>query len=57
MDDRLNSYFFKTLKRIRVVVMKLDNKLVHGLNKIKKNGENGNGHGNGNGSIQDLLNK
>lgn len=55
MDERLNSYFFKTLKKVRVVVMRVDNKIVRGLNRIKKNGENGNGHGNG--SIQDLLNK
>ncbi len=59
VDERLNNYFFKTLKKVRVVVMRVDNKIVHGLNRIKKNGENGNGHGNGNGngSIRDLLNK
>lgn len=53
LDEKLNNYFFKFLKKTRVIVMKMDNRIVHSLNRIKKNGENGNG----NGSVRDLINQ
>ena len=50
LDQKINHSLFKFLKRIRVIIMKLDNNIVHGLGKLKKNGENSNGNG-----IHDLL--
>ncbi len=38
-DERVNIFLFKFLKRSRVIVMKLDNRLMHYLDKVKKNGE------------------
>ena len=48
-DDYLNSYLSKFLRKTRLLVMKIDNKIVHSLGRLRKNGENGN-------SFQDLLN-
>ena len=52
LDQRLNQYLFKFLKKTRVVVMRMDNKITDSLNRIKRNGENGNGN-----SVKDLINK
>lgn len=45
MDAFVNSLFSKSLRRLRVIVLKLDN-LIHGwLQKVKKASGNGNGNG------------
>lgn len=41
VDSRLNALLFKFLKRMRVIVMKIDNHLMHQLNRVKQNGEFG----------------
>lgn len=51
VDERINSFLFKMLKRMRVVVMKMDNHLARYLDRVKKNGEK-NAH-----SVQELLNE
>ncbi len=48
-DDRLNLFLSKFLRKTRLLVMKIDTRIVHSLGKLKKNGENGN-------LAQDLLN-
>lgn len=48
-DDYLNSYLSKFLRKTRLLVMRVDNKILHSLGKLKKNGGNGN-------SFQDLIN-
>ena len=49
IDDGVNSFSEKTLRKLKVFIMKFDNFVSRLLNKVKKNG-NGNGNGNG-GSI------
>ncbi len=39
LDERLNALLFKFLKRTRVVVMKIDNRLIRHLDRVKKSGE------------------
>ena len=39
IDERINGFLFKFLKRSRVFVLKLDNRLSRHLDRIKKNGE------------------
>jgi hypothetical protein len=39
-DRRINASLFKFLRKVRIVVMKLDNKIVYGLGRLRKNGEN-----------------
>ncbi|MEK9183472.1 MAG: hypothetical protein AAB890_00155 [Patescibacteria group bacterium] len=48
-DDRLNLFLSKFLRKTRLLVMKIDARIVHNLGKLKKNGENGN-------SVRDLIN-
>ena len=52
LDQRLNQHLFKFLKKTRVVVMRMDNKLAESLIRIKRNGENSNGN-----SVADLINQ
>lgn len=52
LDERLNASLSKFLRKIRVVVMKVDNKLVHNLTKLRKNGES---NGDSIGYVKDLL--
>ena len=39
LDDRVNGLLFKFLKRVRVIVMKIDNRLIHHLDRVKRSGE------------------
>lgn len=39
LDDRVNAFLFKFLKRTRVVVMKIDNRLIRHLDKVKSDTE------------------
>ncbi len=39
VDERINGFLFKFLKRSRVFVLKLDNRLARQLDHVKKNGE------------------
>ncbi len=39
VDERINGFLFKFLKRSRVVMMKIDNRLARHLDRVKKNGE------------------
>lgn len=39
VDERINGFLFKCLKRSRVFVLKLDNRLARQLDHVKKNGE------------------
>lgn len=39
LDERANSFMFKFLKRARVIVMKIDNRIIRSLERVKKNGE------------------
>lgn len=49
VDERINIFLFKFLKRSRVFVMKLDNRLVRHLDRVKKNGEQDTSH------VQDMI--
>jgi hypothetical protein len=49
VDERINVFLFKFLKRSRVFVMKLDNRLMRYLDRVKKSGEQGNTH------VQDMI--
>ncbi len=39
LDERANSFMFKFLKRTRVIVMKLDNRIIRHLDRVRKSGE------------------
>ena len=39
LDDRVNAFLFKFLKRSRVVMMKIDNRLIQHLHKVKSHGD------------------
>ena len=39
IDERINGFLFKFLKRSRVFVLKLDNRLSRHLDRVKKSGE------------------
>lgn len=39
VDSRLNALLFKFLKRVRVVVMKIDNYLIRHLARVQQNGK------------------
>lgn len=39
VDERINGFLFKFLRRTRVFMLKLDNRLVRQLDRVKKNGE------------------
>jgi len=52
IDDGVNSFSEKTLRRLKILTMKFDNIVGRSLNKVKKNG-NGNGNGNGNSLLSD----
>jgi len=39
LDGRLNMLLFKFLKRVRVVVMKIDNHLIRHLERVRQNGK------------------
>ena len=39
VDERINGFLFKFLRRSRVFILKLDNRLVRQLDRVKKNGE------------------
>ncbi|MSR73613.1 MAG: hypothetical protein EXS60_00935 [Candidatus Pacebacteria bacterium] len=39
VDERINGFLFKLLKRSRVFILKLDNRLSRHLDRVKKSGE------------------
>lgn len=39
VDSRLNALLFKFLKRVRVIIMKIDNHLIHYLERVRQNGK------------------
>lgn len=39
LDNRLNALLFKFLKRVRVVVMRIDNYLIRHLQQVQKEGK------------------
>lgn len=39
VDDRLNALLYKSLKHLRVIMMKIDNRLMRELTRVKKHGE------------------
>ena len=39
VDERINGFLFKFLRRSRVFILKIDNRLVRHLDRVKKNGE------------------
>jgi hypothetical protein len=39
VDDRINAFIFKALRRFRVVVLKVDNRLARQIDRVKKSGE------------------
>lgn len=43
IDERLNTFFEKLLRKMKVLVMKVDNQINRGINKVKK--PNGKGSG------------
>lgn len=44
VDTRINEFLFKLLKRSRVVIMKLDNRLMRSLDRVKKTGPHATTH-------------
>ena len=42
MDAVINAFLEKLLRRIKLILMKMDNTVSRQLNKFKKNGDNGN---------------
>lgn len=50
IDDRINGFLFKFLRRTRVFMLKLDNRLVRELDRVKKNGEQV-----GTNSVQEMI--
>ena len=39
LDDRMHSFAFKALKRVRVVIMKADNRIISYLERMKRWGD------------------
>ncbi len=39
IDERINGFLFKFLRRSRIFILKLDNRLIRHLDRVKKNGE------------------
>ncbi len=39
VDERLNALLYKFLKHLRVIMMKIDNRLTHQLKRVKQHGE------------------
>lgn len=50
LDDRVNSFLFKFLKRSRVVMMKIDNRLTRHLHAVKSRGDS-----RATGHVQEML--
>lgn len=48
LDDRVNAFLFKFLKRTRLVVMKIDNRIIRHLDKVKSAADRG-------GHVQQML--
>lgn len=42
VDERINGFLFKFLRRVRIFMLKLDNRLVRQLDRVKKSGEQAN---------------
>lgn len=51
VDSRLNALLFKFLKRVRVIIMKIDNHLIHHLERVRQNGKQTEN------SVQELFDK
>lgn len=39
LDERLNALLYKLLKHVRIIMMKIDNRLTHQLKRVKQHGE------------------
>ena len=39
VDERLNAFLYKFLRQVRVIMMKIDNRLMRALKRVKQHGE------------------